>query len=92
MPCTLPKEKEVSKSQLETIKESANRLLDRGKPLSERVKNLFKEQGITIASVLTAVGMVLGFLIKSLVSGGTKVIKVPTGGEGGGSKVPVKEW
>ena len=32
----------------------------------ERIKILFKEQGITIVSILTAVGMTIGVLIKSL--------------------------
>ena len=32
--------------------------------LGERIKTLFKEQGITIVSILTALGMTLEFLLK----------------------------
>ena len=32
----------------------------------ERIRILFKEQGITIVSILTAVGMAIGVLIESL--------------------------
>ena len=39
--------------------------------LGERIRTLFKEQGITIVSILTAVGMAVGFLIESLLGGPT---------------------
>ena len=41
-------EEEVGKSQLKVIKESVERFLNKDKPLGERIKNLFKEQGVTI--------------------------------------------
>ena len=34
--------------------------------LCERIRTLFKEQGITIVSILTAVGMAIGVLIEAL--------------------------
>ena len=34
--------------------------------LGERISTLFKEQGITIVSILTALGMTLGVLIEAL--------------------------
>ena len=37
--------------------------------LGERIRTLFKEQGITIISILTALGMALGVLIKALLGG-----------------------
>ena len=37
--------------------------------LGERIRNLFKEQGITIVSILTALGMTLGVLIEALLGG-----------------------
>ena len=37
--------------------------------LSERIRTLFKEQGITIVSILTAVGMAIGVLIVALLGG-----------------------
>ena len=37
--------------------------------LGERIRTLYKEQGITIVSILTALGMTLGVLIESLLGG-----------------------
>ena len=45
--------------------------------LGERIRTLFKEQGITIVSILTALGMTLGVLIESLL-GGPSTTSTPT--------------
>ena len=37
--------------------------------LGERIRTLFKEQGITIVSILIAVGMTIGVLIEALLGG-----------------------
>ena len=37
--------------------------------LGERIRTLFKEQGITIVSILTALGMTLGDFIEALLGG-----------------------
>ena len=37
--------------------------------LGERIRTLFKEQGRTIVSILTALGMTLGVLIEALLGG-----------------------
>ena len=37
--------------------------------LGERIRNLFKEQRITVVSILTAVGMAIGALIEALLGG-----------------------
>ena len=37
--------------------------------LAERIRTLFKEQGITIVSILTAIGMAIGVLIEALLGG-----------------------
>ena len=39
--------------------------------LGERIRTLFKEQGVTIVSILTALGMTLGFLIEALLGSPT---------------------
>ena len=60
---------EASK-QINQIKESITKFLDKETgTLGERIKNLFKEQGITIVSILTALGMTLGVLIEALLGG-----------------------
>ena len=45
--------------------------------LGERIRTLFKEQGITIISILTALVMTLGVLIEAL-SGGPSNTSTPT--------------
>ena len=45
--------------------------------LGERIRTLFKEQGITIVSILTALGKTLGVLIEALL-GGHSTTSTPT--------------
>ena len=45
--------------------------------LGERIRTLFREEGITIISILTALGMTLGVLIESLL-GGPSTTSTPT--------------
>ena len=77
-------------SQINSIKDSLSRLIEGKKPFRRRIIDLFREQGITIASILTAVGMVLAFLIESLLPKGKAAVKTPKGGDGG--RIPGKEW
>ena len=57
---------EASK-QINQIKESITKFLDKETgTLGERIRTLFKEQGITIVSILTAIGMAIGVLIEAL--------------------------
>ena len=63
--------------------------------LGEKIRTLFREQGITIFSILTAFGMVIGFIVEALLpSGGvgsTTTLLNTTGG-GGNDKTNAKEW
>ena len=43
----------------------------------ERIWTLFKEQGITIVSILTAIGMAIGVLVEALL-GGPSTSSTPT--------------
>ena len=45
--------------------------------LGERIRTLFKEQGITIISILTALGMALGVLIQALLGGSSTSTPTP---------------
>ena len=68
---------EASK-QINQIKESITKFLDKETgTLGERIRTLFKEQGITIVSILTAIGMTLGVLIEALL-GGPSTTSTPT--------------
>ena len=57
-------------NQIYQIRESIMKFLDKETgTLGERIRTLFKEQGITIVSTLTALGMTLGVLIEALLGG-----------------------
>ena len=57
-------------NQIYQIRESVMKFLDKETgTLGERIRTLFKEQGITIVSILTALGMTLGVLIEALLGG-----------------------
>ena len=57
-------------NQIYQIRESIMKFLDKETgTLGERIRTLFKEQGITIISILTALGMALGVLIEALLGG-----------------------
>ena len=80
---------EASK-QINQIKESITKFLDKETgTLGERIRTLFKEQGITIVSILTAVGMAIGVLIEALLGGPKVSTTTPTSGSaiGGDGKV-----
>ena len=54
-------------NQIYQIRESIMKFLDKETgTLGERIRILFKEQGITIVSILTAVGMAIGVLVEAL--------------------------
>ena len=38
--------------------------------MAEKIRTLFREQGIMIASILTAIGMAIGVLVEALLPGG----------------------
>ena len=65
-------------NQIYQIRESIMKFLDKETgTLGERIRTLFKEQGITIISILTALGMALGVLIEALL-GGPSTTSTPT--------------
>ena len=86
---------EASK-QINQIKESITKFLDKETgTLGERIKALFKEQGITIVSILTAVGMAIGVLIEALLGGPSVSTATSTsGGSSGNARKSsgAKEW
>ena len=65
-------------NQIYQIRESIMKFLDKETgTLGERIRTLFKEQGITIVSILTALGMTLGALIEALL-GSPSTTSTPT--------------
>ena len=83
---------EASK-QINQIRESITKFLDKETgTLGERIRTLFKEQGITIVSILTAVGMAIGFLIEALLDGPSASAPKSGGTSGGDKKGGAREW
>ena len=81
-------------NQIYQIRESIMKFLDKETgTLGERIRTLFKEQGITIISILTALGMTLGVLIEALL-GGPSTTSTPKsdGTSGGDNKGGAREW
>ena len=58
------------KNQITSFKETIAKVLDKDTSLGEKIRALFREQGITIASILTAIGMAIGVLVEALLPGG----------------------
>ena len=58
------------KSEITSFLETIAKVLDKDTSLGEKIRTLFREQGITIASILTAIGMAIGVLIEALLPGG----------------------
>ena len=58
------------KSQITSFKETIAKVLDKDTSLGEKIRTLFREQGISIASILTAIGMAIGVLVEALLPGG----------------------
>ena len=66
-------------------------MLDKDTSLGEKIRTLFREQGITIASILTAIGMAIRVLAEALLPG------VAATTAGGGEPPPkdekgLKKW
>ena len=58
--------------------------MDKDTSLGEKIRTLFREQGITIASILTAIGMAIGVLVEGLLPGEGAI-------SGGGGEPPPKD-
>ena len=58
------------KNPITSFCETIAKVLDKDTSLAEKIQTLFREQGITIASILTAIGMAIGVLVEALLPGG----------------------
>ena len=80
------------KNQLTSFHETIDKVLDKDTSLGEKIRTLFREQGITIASILMAIGMAIRVLVEALLPG-----SAATASGGGGEPPPkdekgLKEW
>ena len=69
------------KSQITSFKETIAKVLDKDTSLGEKIRTLFREQGINIASILTAIEMAIGVLVEALLPGGGGAAAASGGGE-----------
>ena len=58
------------KNQITSFCETIAKVLDSNTSLAEKIRTLFREQAITIASILTDIGMAIGVLVEALLPGG----------------------
>ena len=80
-------------NQIYQIRESIMKFLDKETgTLGERIRTLFKEQGITIVSILTAVGMAIGVLIEALLGGPSTSTPTPQSTTTSDKKGGAREW
>ena len=71
--------------QINRIKEAINNVLKEDTTLGEKLRTLFREQDITIVSVLTAIGMIIGVIVEAVIptSGGAVTLPKPPSSRGG---------
>ena len=80
-------------NQIYQIRESIMKFLDKETgTLGERIRTLFKEQGITIVSILTALGMTIGVLIEALLGGPSTSTPTSQSTTTGDKKGGAREW
>jgi hypothetical protein len=81
--------KDKLRNQINRIKQTIHKILNEDTKLKEKLKTLFREQGVTIASTLTAFGLIIGVIVNTFTG---------VGGGGGGGETPskgkdgIKEW
>ena len=66
------------RSQFQRIKQTIDKMLSQDMTLGERIQTLFREQGITITSVITALGLAIGMIINSILSAFKTTPPAPT--------------
>ena len=79
--------------QINQIRGSITKFLDKETgTLGERIRTLFREQGITIASTLTAIGMAIGILIEALLGGPSTSTPISQSTTTSDKKGGAREW
>ena len=73
------------KNQITSFKETIAKVLDKDTSLGEKIRTLFREQGITIASILMAIEMAIEVLVEALLPGSAAAAS------GGGEPPPKDE-
>lgn len=77
------------RSQVNRIKETVTKILNEDTTLGERIKTLFKEQGITIVTVLTAFGLLIDVIVNAFIPTTGAITPKPSPKPNGSD---VKDW
>ena len=86
---TLSLQKTKLQTQFARIRQTIDKIADKDRSLKERLNILWREQGLTITSVLTAVGMTISTLVLALLPGGGAA---GGAGDSGSSPHRVRDW
>ena len=72
--------REALRSQISRIRETVTRILNDDTTLAERLRTLFREQGVTIASLLTTLGYIISTVVLAIQNtlGGGGLIPAPS--------------
>ena len=84
--------KDALRSQISRIRETIGRVLNEDTTLAERVRTLFREQGVTLVSILTAIGMAISTLVLALTGGGGGTVTPPSPPPAPSDKGGLREW
>ena len=74
-------------TQVARIKQTIEKVLDKDTSLAERIPTLFREQGVTIISVFTALSIAISTIVLAI----TGVFGGGGGGRGGSAASPRKD-
>ena len=80
------------KNQITRFLETIAKVLDKDTSLGEKIRTLFREQGITIASILMAIGMAIRVLVEALLSGDGGAAAASGGKPPPKDEKGLKEW
>ena len=83
--------REALSSQINQMRETISQILHEDTTLAERLRTLYRQQGVTLVSILTAIGMAISTLVLALTggaSGGSTVTPPPPPSDKGG----LREW
>ena len=61
--------KKELRNQISRIKETITKILDSDTSLAEKLRTLFREQGITLVAIITAIEMIISTIVVSLTGG-----------------------
>ena len=62
------------RGQFERIKQTIDKMVNQDMTLGERIQTLFREQGLTITSVITALGLAIGMILNSILSAAKSIV------------------